>query len=57
MVIKQVFGTTEWATHNENCINGCSHDCKYCYSKSMAIQYKRKTPENWQDEELKPDKL
>jgi len=57
MATKKVFGTEEWAKHNENCINGCAHDCKYCYSKSMAIQYKRKTPENWSNEELKHDKL
>lgn len=47
---KQVFGTTEWATANANFINGCLHDCKYCYSKEMAIRFKRKTPENWKEE-------
>lgn len=47
---KQVFGTTEWATANANFINGCFHDCKYCYSKEMAIRFKRKTPDNWKDE-------
>lgn len=57
MATKHVFGTTEWAKYNENCINGCAHDCKYCYSKSIAIHYKRKTRNNWQDEVLKHDKL
>jgi DNA repair photolyase len=47
---KQVFGTTEWATDNENFINGCFHDCKYCYSKEMAIRFKRKRPDNWKEE-------
>lgn len=49
---KQVFGTQEWAVKNANFINGCHHNCKYCYSKEMAIRFKRKTPSNWQDEEV-----
>lgn len=49
---KKVFGTCEWATENANFISGCIHDCKYCYSKEMAIRFKRKTPENWAEEEL-----
>ncbi len=49
---KQVFGTYEWATSNANFINGCIHDCKYCYSKEMAIRFKRKTPANWVNEEI-----
>lgn len=50
---KKVFGTTEWATANANFINGCFHDCKYCYSKAMAIRFKRKTAENWKEEIVK----
>jgi len=38
---RSVLGTEEWADENENLINGCSHDCKYCYAKAIAIQYKR----------------
>ncbi len=49
---KKVFGTQEWASTNANFINGCSNDCKYCYAKSMAIRYKRKTPDNWMIEEI-----
>jgi DNA repair photolyase len=49
---KQVFGTTEWAVENANFINGCFHDCKYCYSKEMAIRFKRKTPATWHIEEI-----
>jgi DNA repair photolyase len=48
----KVFGTKEWASKNFNFINGCIHDCKYCYSKSMAIRFKRKTPQNWKIEEV-----
>lgn len=49
---KQVFGTHEWAVKNANFINGCYHNCKYCYSKEMAIRFKRKTTLNWQIEEV-----
>jgi DNA repair photolyase len=49
---KTIFGTYEWAVKNANYINGCSHNCLYCYSKEMAIRYKRKTPENWEIEEI-----
>lgn len=47
---KQKFGTKEWANYNINCVTGCSHDCKYCYAKSMAIRYKRRTSRTWKDE-------
>lgn len=53
MINKKVFGTHEWADKTANCINGCKHDCKYCYSKEMAIRFKRKTPENWKEEEVR----
>lgn len=49
---KQVFGTYEWAVENANFINGCSNNCKYCYSREMAIRFKRKTAENWNIEEV-----
>nr|MDO8085257.1 hypothetical protein [Candidatus Sigynarchaeum springense] len=40
-------GTKEWADHNVNLIDGCAHDCKYCYAKKMAIRFKRKTEATW----------
>lgn len=49
---KQVFGTYEWAVENANYISGCSHNCKYCYSREMAIRFKRKTTTNWKIEEV-----
>lgn len=49
---KQVFGTFEWALENANYISGCSHNCKYCYSREMAIRFKRKTTLNWNVEEV-----
>lgn len=54
---KQVFGTLEWAPHNENIISGCSHNCRYCYSKEMSIRFKRKTAENWSTEIVNHHKL
>jgi DNA repair photolyase len=55
--VKQVSGTAEWAVQNINVFSGCVHDCKYCYAKSMAVRFKRKTPENWKDEEVDCSRL
>jgi DNA repair photolyase len=54
---KQVFGTHEWAVENANFISGCFHNCKYCYSKEMAIRFKRKTSENWVIEDVDSKQL
>jgi DNA repair photolyase len=54
---RAVFGTQEWASHNENCLLGCSHDCKYCYAKSIAIRHKRKTPVSWKNELIRAQQL
>ena len=54
---KTVFGTQEWAKYNENCINGCSHDCKYCYAKSNAVRYKRNTVDGWKNEVFNFNKI
>jgi len=40
----------QWAEKYENLISGCSHNCKYCYAKSMAVHYKLNTPNNWKNE-------
>lgn len=50
--VNTAFGTREWASQNINLSNGCYNNCKYCYSKSMAIRFKRKTSENWTEEVL-----
>ena len=54
---KTVFGTQEWAKYSENCIKGCSHDCKYCYAKSNAGRFKRNTIGGWKNEVVKLDKV
>jgi DNA repair photolyase len=57
MNLKRAFGTYEWASYNENFISGCKHDCKYCYSKEMAIRFGRKTNGDWKKEEVRREKL
>ena len=54
---KSVFGTREWAKYTENCLKGCSHGCRYCYAKEMAVRYKRTTPQDWKNETLRPNIL
>lgn len=54
---KQVFGTKEWAKYNENIISGCSHDCRYCYAKTMAMRFHRKTTDTWKQETIDQKKL
>ncbi|WP_163710274.1 radical SAM family protein [Mangrovibacterium lignilyticum] len=56
-ITKPAFGTKEWAVKNVNCISGCENDCKYCYAKSMAIRFNRKTSETWKIEEVNSSKL
>ena len=53
--IRSVFGTKEWAQRTANCLEGCWHDCVYCYAKSMAIRFDRKTAETWHVEVPRPD--
>jgi len=48
---QRLTGTREWSPHNCNVVKGCRNACLYCYAKSMAIRFKRKTPETWHIEE------
>lgn len=50
-------GTKEWSIESANFISGCEHDCKYCYSKAIAIYHNRKTKDNWKNEKLNANKL
>ena len=47
-------GTQEWAVKTVNCCTGCSHDCRYCYAKGMAIRFKQVTEDQWQLEQIRP---
>jgi len=52
-----LFGTKEWSDYSINCVSGCIHDCKYCYAKTMAIRFKRKTTDTWKDEVINTNAL
>ena len=41
------------ADHTVNFCTGCSHDCRYCYAKGMAIQYNRLTADEWPIEKIR----
>jgi len=48
MTKKRVSGTREWASHSENCLVGCPHDCKYCYAKANAVdRFKTVLSDDW----------
>ena len=55
--VKLPSGTKEWAAHNVNIQQGCEHNCKYCYAKSMAIRFKRSTAENWTTTKLRNNEI
>lgn len=50
-------GTKEWATSNVNLISGCTHNCRYCYAKKMAMRFGRKTELTWKIMDLNKKKL
>ncbi|HAS81923.1 MAG TPA: hypothetical protein DCS43_04430 [Verrucomicrobia bacterium] len=50
-------GTQEWAASNVNIQDGCEHDCRYCYAKTMAIRFKRMTAESWAIPQLREHDL
>jgi len=54
---KKMYGTKEWAKDSLNFITGCSHDCRYCYSKAYALKYGRATPESWKNEIVREYRL
>src|ERR1035437_4041186 len=50
-------GTQEWAASNVNIQDGCEHDCRYCYAKTMAIRFKRATAASWKVPRLRRNDL
>jgi len=48
-----VSGTREWAATSANVMQGCSHDCRYCYARSRASQIE--SP--WVNESVQPNLL
>ena len=55
--IRPPTGTQEWAASNVNIQDGCEHDCRYCYAKTMAIRFKRVTPASWKRPRLRQHDL
>ena len=51
--IKLPTGTQEWAASNVNIQDGCEHNCRYCYAKTMAIRFKRMTAATWAEPSLR----
>ncbi|MCX5839413.1 MAG: hypothetical protein NTW71_13005 [Deltaproteobacteria bacterium] len=54
---QKIFGTKEWAQYNENIISGCAHDCRYCYAKTMAVRFHRKSADTWKQETVDHGKV
>lgn len=46
-VESRITGTKEWATSTVNAIEGCSHNCWYCYARSNAARFKRRPADWW----------
>jgi len=47
------YGIPEWSVKTVNCCTGCSHDCRYCYAKEMAIRFKQVTASQWPLERIR----
>lgn len=54
---KQKTGTWEWAPRTFNLIQGCSHNCRYCYACSMAVLFRGHDPKTWYLEAINEDLL
>lgn len=52
---KTVFGTKEWSVASVNCVNGCSHNCRYCYARYNAVsRFGRMSGDEWQTMRVRP---
>jgi len=47
---KEVFGTKEWAKYSLNMTTGCSHNCRYCYSREAYERNDNEIP--WTEERI-----
>ena len=51
---KVISGTKEWSVSSVNCVNGCSHNCRYCYARYNAVErFVRITAECWPKMEVR----
>ena len=52
--MKRISGTKEWAVANVNCVDGCSHNCRYCYARYMQCdRLKRIKAKDWPNEKIR----
>ncbi len=52
---KTAFGTKEWSVASVNCVNGCSHNCRYCYARYNAVsRFSRISGDEWQTMRVRP---
>ena len=52
---KTAFGTKEWSVASINCINGCSHNCRYCYARYNAVdRFHRMVADEWPVMRVRP---
>ena len=50
---KRISGTKEWSNHSVNCVQGCEHNCLYCYARYNAInRWKTVEPNKWKNEKI-----
>ena len=55
MTKTKISGTKEWSVASVNCVTGCSHDCRYCYARAMAVRYHRiGSPAEWSTMRVRP---
>ena len=47
------YGTKQWAEKTVNYVTGCSHNCRYCYAKDMAIKFKQVKDKEWPIERVR----
>lgn len=46
-------GTQEWSVKEFNCCTGCSHDCRYCYARGIALYYNHIKKDEWALERIR----
>jgi DNA repair photolyase len=56
-IYRKTSGTKEWARSNVNFLNGCQHNCKYCYAKAMVPRHGSMDINKWDTPAIKPGAL
>jgi len=48
-----ISGTREWSVKDFNCCTGCSHNCRYCYARGIALHYNQIKKDEWPVERIR----